>query len=89
MKITSAHYEYMRAAIAKIATPEKLAAHRQFIINEGRVQDVEKRLRWDMSYYANLTPWICAHIYPYADDTHVDTALRHIIASLETKESAQ
>ena len=82
MKITPAHYQHMQAAIAAIATPAKIAAHRQFIVNEGKAQDVEKRLRWDMSYYSGLTPYICDNVYSYADDTHVDTALRQIMREL-------
>jgi len=79
MKITQPHYQHMKAAIAAIATPSKVAAHRQFILNEGKAKDVEKRLRWDMSYYSGLTPYICDNVYSYADDTHVDTALRQIM----------
>ncbi|MGX9389612.1 hypothetical protein ACWX0O_01680 [Nitrobacteraceae bacterium UC4449_H16] len=81
MKLTQEHVAHMTAAIAKI--PEyKVAAHRQFIVNEGKSKDVEKRLRWDLSYYAGLTPWICEHVYSYANDDHVDTALRAIMREL-------
>ena len=82
MKISPNHYQHMKAAIAAIATPVKIAAHRKFIVNEGKAQDVEKRLRWDMSYYSGLTPYICDNVYSYADDTHVDTALRQIMREL-------
>ncbi len=82
MKINAEHYSHMRNAIARIATPEKIAAHRQFIVNEGKAKDVEKRLRWDLSYYAGLTPYICDNVYAYADDSHVDTALRAIVREL-------
>lgn len=82
MKIKPEHVAHIRMAISKIATPEKIAAHRQFIINEGKAKDIEKRLRWDMSYYAGLTPWICDNVYPYADDSHVDTALKAIMKEM-------
>lgn len=82
MKIKPEHYEYMRAAIRKIATPEKIRMHRAVIVGEGKAQDVEKRLRWDLSYDAGLTPWICENIYSYADDDHIDTALRSIMREL-------
>ena len=82
MKITPAHYQHMQAAIAAIATPAKIAAHRQFIVNEGKAQDVEKRLRWDLSYYSGLTPFIFENVYSYANDDHVDTALRSIMKEL-------
>lgn len=43
----------------------------------------DKRYRWDLCYHAGLTPWICDTIYPYANDTHIDTALRAIVAPLK------
>ena len=85
MKIKADHYEHMKQAIAAVWTKEKHEAHRTFIINEGKAKDVEKRLRWDWSYYAQLTAYLCDHVYPYADDNHVDTALRAIIKELEAR----
>ena len=82
MKITPEHYAHIKQQIANIWTVEKHIAHKQFIANEGKVKDIEKRLRWDWSYYAKLSPFICDNIYTYADDTHVDTALKNIIKEL-------
>ncbi|WP_353645719.1 hypothetical protein [Mesorhizobium sp. WSM2239] len=82
MKIKPEHYDHMKAEITKISTPHKLDCHRQFIVNEGKSKDVEKRLRWDMSYYAGLSAWISDNIYPYANDDHIDTALRNIMKEL-------
>lgn len=76
MKILPAHLEYMRAAIAPHDTPEARAAYRAAGLSD-------KRYRWDLSYRAEgLTPWICANVYSYADDAHIDTALRAIVAPL-------
>eukprot|EP01032_Pedospumella_encystans_P038952 gene38952-44159_t len=58
MKIKPDHYATMKAAIAAIWSPEKHKAHETFVTNEGRSKDVAKRVRWDWSYYANLTPFI-------------------------------
>lgn len=82
MKITKEHYAAMKNAIASVWTPQKHDAHRRFIINEGKAKDIEKRLRWDWSHYAKLTPFICDNVYPYANDDHVDTALRRIMTEL-------
>lgn len=82
MKIKLEHYNHMKDAIAKIWTQEKHDAHRQFIKNEGKAKDIEKRLRWDWSYYARLSAFLCDEVYTYADDKHADTALRKIIAEL-------
>ena len=83
MKILTEHYNHMKTEIAKIGAV-KIAAHRKFIINEGKAQDIEKRLRFDLSYFAKLTPYICENIYPYADDSHVNTALKRIVAEITT-----
>ena len=83
MKIKREHYDIMKQQIAKIWCKEKHESHFQFVVNEGKAKDIRKRVRWDWSYYANLTPFICEKIYPYANDTHLDTALRSIISELE------
>lgn len=88
MKIKAEHIAHMKAAIEAIWTPEKHNAHRQFIINEGKAKDAEKRLRWDWAYYARLSAFICDEVYSYGcNDNHVDTALRHIIAQIENEQS--
>ena len=33
-------------------------------------------------YYAKLTPFVCENLYQYANDKHIDTALRNIILNL-------
>lgn len=80
MKITTEHYAEMRATILKLK--DKVPALRHAIIKEGRSKDVEKRLRWDLLYLAQLSPWICSEIYVYADDEHIDTALRSIMKEM-------
>lgn len=82
MKIQPQHYDHMKAEIAKVWRKDKHDDHIKFVVNEGKSKDIDKRVRWDWSYYANLSPWISANVYTYADDTHVDTALRKIIQEL-------
>ena len=86
MKITHKHYAELKTRIAAIWTLEKHDAHRAFIINEGKAKDVEKRLRWDWSYYAKMSPWICDNLYTYLDDTHIDTALKQVMCDLLSTE---
>ena len=81
MKIRPEHYVHLRDAIAALGV-DLLQKHREFIVDEGRAKDIDKRLRWDALYMAKLTPFLCANVYPYADDTHVDTALRKIMAEI-------
>ncbi len=82
MKISASHYAHLKASIAAIWSPEKHALHRQFIINEGKAKDVEKRLRHDWFYYAGLSAWVCDNLYSYMDDTHLDTALKGVMRDL-------
>lgn len=81
MKITLHHYAHMRSAIAAIPA-DTIAAIKSHIASDPRVKDAAKRLRWDLSYAAGLTSYICDHVYAYADDAHVDTALRAIVREL-------
>jgi hypothetical protein len=81
MKITPAHYAHMKFAIATIPARDVMAV-REFIINERKAQDIDKRLRWDMAYRAGLTPWFSHEVYHYANDDHIDTALRKIMREL-------
>lgn len=80
MKIKPEHIEHMRQAI----TPLKgmIESHRAFLASDSRVKDLEKRLRWDLMYAANLNQWLCQTLYEYANDVHIDTALKAIVAEL-------
>ena len=82
MKVTQEHYSHMKQAITSVWTKEKHEAHRKFIVNEGKSRDIERRLRFDWMHYAKLTPFICANVYSYANDDHINTALKNIIAEL-------
>ncbi len=81
MKMTQQHYATLKAMIEPLAG--KIATHREYLVNENKSKDVEKRLRWDLSYAAKATAWICDNLYSYLNDAHIDTALRSIVAELE------
>lgn len=85
MKMTQPHYDHMKSAIALIWTQGQHDTHRQFIINEGKAKDIEKRLRHDWKYSARLTRWICDDLYSYLDDTHIDTALKRMMKELQAQ----
>ena len=89
MKITPVHYAHMRDTIkAKLAKfPEgTVAQHRERLQAHPQVKDVEKRLRWDLFHAAGLGIWVCDNVYPYANDEHIDTALRQIMKDLNLGE---
>lgn len=87
MKIKPEHYKVMKDAIDSL-----LASHPHLVDdykygrfhNSTKVTDLNKRFRWDLL-------WICCAggnfipdvIYPYANDTHIDTALRNIVPTIE------
>jgi hypothetical protein len=43
------------------------------------VRDLDMRLRWDCLWSSVPSRWVCDNIYPYANDEHLDTALRRIL----------
>ena len=71
MKLKPEHFAHMKAAILANSKAPTLPSY----LARGLT---EKRWRWDLLYAAKLSPWICANIYPYANDEHIDTALRVI-----------
>jgi hypothetical protein len=83
MKITPAHYAHMKQAMSAVA--DRIPAIRDAIAADPRVRDADKRLRWDLFNDAGLTRWLCDNVYSYANDDHVDTALRAIMKEIETE----
>lgn len=71
MKIKQEHIKYIQTAICKDGS----APYLQEYISNGLTA---KRWRWDLLNRANISKWICENIYPYANDDHIDSALRHI-----------
>ena len=76
MKLTKEHFDHIRNAIKPRA--HLAPQHRAYLASRPEVKDLDVRVRWDFLHAAGLTPWICACVYPYANDTHIDTALRRI-----------
>lgn len=81
MKITPKHYEHMKAAMS--ARADLIPAMREQLATDPRVKNAEMRLRWDLFHDAGLTRWVCDNVYSYANDTHIDTALRSIMRDIE------
>ena len=81
MKIQASHYEHLAAAVTPLDTAERRAAYKA-------AGHTNKRYRWDLTYAARLTPWICSTLYPYCNDDHIDTALRRIVPPLDRSSTA-
>ena len=74
MKMKKEHFEYMQTTLTKFVLESGFPDLSQYK-EKGLT---EKRYRWDLSYSAKLTPWICKNLYSYLNDDHIDTALRVI-----------
>jgi hypothetical protein len=79
MKIKPEHYTILKNAIAPLK--EHFAKHREAIIVEGKSKDVEMRLRWD-AFHAAKYGGILSDLYAYANDEHIDTALKKIMLEI-------
>jgi hypothetical protein len=91
MKVRKEHIDYMKTAIDAYAIQHggivAIAAvyeRGEFPLSE-KVRDLQKRFCFDIMNSAGLTDFVCDNIYPYADDTHVLTALRSILPTVERK----
>lgn len=73
MKIKPEHLEYLRAYITPLDTPARRKMYKG---------QTDKRYRWDLTYAAKLTQFICTTLYTYMNDDHIDTALRKIVPPL-------
>lgn len=76
MKITPEHLDYLRMKFVgyQCRNPQGVAEHRARLSPYSG--DLDKRVRWDLLRAAVGFEWVSDNLYPYADDTHIDTALR-------------
>ena len=77
MKMKKEDYQYLKARLEHLT--EKIQPHREWIIADGKAKDVEMRLRWDLLHAAKINGFIISTLYPYLNDSHIDTALRKIM----------
>ena len=88
MKITTEHYEQMKTAIASLDR-EAVNKHAEAVLSEGKFKDYGKRMRWDLLHASKLSSrsadnfnFVCDVLYKYANDEHIDTALKNIVREL-------
>ena len=81
MKIKPEHYQHMLIAMRAAQALQPTATRASY---EAKGLTA-KRHRWDLFYAAGLLAWICDNVYIYADDEHIDTALRSIVKELEAQ----
>jgi hypothetical protein len=74
------------AFLSRVGSADAVAMYeRGDIANADKVQDLQKRFCFDVMKCAQLTPFVCKEIYPYADDTHLYTALKAICPTVTRK----
>ena len=67
---------------------KKLREYKEGLKNDQRVKDIDKRFRWDILYATKIKigdgegQHGDINLYSYMDDSHIDTALRHIMKSI-------
>jgi len=77
MKIKVEHYHYLEKSIYNYLNEHKTTLYDLW--NQYKDNGLTAmRFRWDLTYAAKLTPWICDNLYSYLNDNHIDTALRKI-----------
>ena len=84
MKMTAALYDWLRAEIARIDTDTRRAAYREGRYPRAdRTRDLNMRYRWDLLWAVHgLLPDTLRGELNELHDTHIDTALRRIVAQL-------
>lgn len=92
MKIKPEHFEHMKREIDRVLAkyPNVVDAYeRGNFPRAERVKDLQKRFCWDLLYSAGLLPFIVEHVYPYANDEHIYTALLRICPVVNRKYSSE
>lgn len=81
LKISEEHYQLLRIACLAV-----LAAH-PTVVDDYRKDGLSNmRLNWDVLRAATIEgrngmAWICSELYPYLNDSHIGSALAHIMAN--------
>ena len=84
MKMTPALFNLLRAEIERYDTPSRRAAYREGRYPRAdRTRDLNMRYRWDLLWAVHgLLPDTLRGELNDLRDTHIDTALRRIVAQL-------
>lgn len=88
LKIHPEHYQYIKDLMQKKAAALGLDALSRYRNNlnalhlNKRVFDQEKAFRWDLLFASVNASWMYDNLYPYLDDSHIDSALRQIVDEL-------
>jgi hypothetical protein len=88
MKIKPEHVAHMKVAIDKFIEDNggKEALIEKYetgdFARSELVKHLNSRFCSDVLHGAGLTTWICSTVYDYANDSHIETALKSILPTL-------
>ena len=84
MKVTPEQLATLTTAIVPLDTPERRGIYlRGEFPRAAAVQDINKRYRWDLCLLADRHHALITPLYDAGcNDSHIDTALRAIVAPL-------
>lgn len=89
MKIKKEHYSAIRRCIVDLAAQNKTHQIYENVKNESRIKDFDKGFRWALFWAAKKSefwpPNLLSEIYAYANDNHIDTALRKILFEMDNE----
>ena len=79
LKIKPEHYKTLESACTKV-----LDLHPDSRAKYAEQGYTPKRFRWDVLYATQIgnetgIRWVNSVLYPYLDDTHIDSALKRIV----------
>lgn len=81
MKMKQEHYQRIKEAIAALPRGD-VFIHAELLKHDDSVKDLATRLRWDLFHACGVSKWACDNLYPYLNDSHIDTALKQISKDL-------
>lgn len=78
MKIKPEHIDYLHGKFVGYMqrNPDAVSAQRAALADYKG--DLDQLMRWGMLRVAVGFEWVCENLYVYANDDHIDTALRHL-----------
>lgn len=86
MKIAAEDYDFIKTFFSE--KKDKFEGHINVLVEEGKANDFNKRLRWDVfhafnsQYQRDHGERFTRKLYQYLDDTHIDTALKKIMTEI-------
>ena len=82
------HFAYIKENITAILNMESEIVTRYEtgdFTRSDKVKDLQKRFNFDLMNFAVDPKFICNELYPYLNDTHIETALKSICPTIERR----